>query len=290
MRSFGAAGAASKTAGRGAETIVTIEPPRGFGHGLILELWDYRELFGFLTWRDIQVRYKQTAVGVLWAVLQPFLTMVVFSIFFGKLAQMPSQGIPYPLFSFAGLLPWTLFSQGVSRSSESLVGNANMLTKVYFPRMVAPVAAILACLVDFALSMIILGGLMVFYHYTVSIQILLIVPLILQALAASVGVGLLLCAANVHYRDIRQVVPYALQLGLFVTPVLYPVSLLPGTWAWLYSLNPMVGVVEGFRYALLSAAPPSAGLFVVSATSALVLLIVGVMYFRRMERTFADVV
>jgi lipopolysaccharide transport system permease protein len=269
---------------------VVIEPPKGFGKGYARELWAYRELFAFLTWRDIQVRYKQTAIGVTWAIIQPFLTMIVFSLFFGRLAKMPSEGVPYPLFNFAGLLPWTLFSQGVARSSESLVGSANLITKVYFPRMVAPVSAILACLVDYGLSMLVLGGMMLFYGVGLTVKALVLVPLIAQALIATVGIGLILAAMNVHYRDVRYAVPFLVQIGLFVTPVVYPATLLPARWLALYGLNPMTGVVEGCRWALLGTSAPNTGLMVLSAVSSVVLLLAGTLYFRRMERSFADVV
>lgn len=267
-----------------------IQPSRGWVSLKLKELWEYRELLYFLIWRDIKVRYKQTALGATWAIIQPFFTMVVFSLFFGRLAKVPSDGIPYPIFSFAALVPWTFFANGLSQSSNSLVGSANLITKVYFPRLTIPLASVLSGVVDFALAFVVLLGMMFFYRMAPTVNILWLPLFLLLALVASLGVGLWLSALNVEYRDVRYVVPFITQFWLFVTPIAYPSSLLNQPWRTIYGLNPMVGVVEGFRWALLGTKTAPGPIIAVSSTAAIVILITGAFYFRRMEKTFADIV
>lgn len=254
------------------------------------ELWDYRELFWFLMLRDIKVRYKQTLLGASWAVIQPFFTMVVFSLFFGRLAKVPSDNLHYPIFSFAALVPWTFFANGLTLSSNSLVGSASLITKVFFPRLIVPAAAVASGLVDLLIAMLVLTGMMAFYGIAVKLTVLWIVPLTLLAVVTSLGVGLWLSALNVEYRDVRHAVPFLVQLWMFITPVAYPSSLLPEPWRTLYGLNPMAGVVEGFRWALLGANTAPGPMLAMSSLTAVAVLIGGAFYFRRMERTFADIV
>jgi lipopolysaccharide transport system permease protein len=276
--------------------VVVIQPSRGWVSLRLRELWDYRELLYFLVWRDVKVRYKQTALGAAWAVLQPALTMIVFTIFFGRLAQVGSDGLPYPLFSYAGLLPWTFFSQGLTQSSNSLVGSANLIKKVYFPRLVIPLGSILAGLVDVLLAFLLLLVLMGYYRTWPSATVVWLPLLLVLALATSLGAGLWLAALNVEYRDVRFVVPFFAQIWLFVTPVIYPTSRVlakladAGLPGWLYGLNPMVGVVEGFRWALFGRVPFPVGVVAASSVVASLLVVSGTFYFRRMERVFADVV
>lgn len=254
------------------------------------EIWEYRELLYFLAWRDIKVRYKQTALGAAWAIIQPFFTMVVFSVFFGYLAKVPSDGLPYPVFAYTALLPWQLFSNSLTESGNSLVANQQLIKKVYFPRLVIPIAAILAGLVDFAIAFVVLLGMM-FYYGIVPTGAIITLPLfILFALTTALAVGLWLSALNVEYRDIRYTIPFLTQFWLFTTPVAYPSSLVPEPWRAFYGLNPMAGVVEGFRWALLGKAGGVGPLMIVSVVAVFILLIGGLMYFRRMEKTFADVV
>jgi lipopolysaccharide transport system permease protein len=269
---------------------VVIRPSRGWVALKLGELWEYRELLYFLTWRDIKVRYKQTALGAAWAVIQPFTTMVVFSLFFGRLAQMPSDGVPYPIFSFAALVPWTFFAYALGQASNSLVGSANLIKKVYFPRLVIPIASTLSGVIDFAIAFVVLLGMMLYFGILPTLAVLWLVPLTLLALVTSLGVGLWLSALNVQYRDVRYVVPFLTQLWLFATPIAYPSSLLPAEWRVLYALNPMVGVVEGFRWALLGTDTAPGPMVLVSAAAAIILLVTGALYFRRMEKTFADTV
>jgi lipopolysaccharide transport system permease protein len=255
------------------------------------DLWRYRELFGFLAWRDILVRYKQTAIGVIWALLQPFLTMVVLSVVFGNLAKLPSSGVPYPILVFAGMLPWQFFANSLSACSNSLVTNANMLAKVYFPRLIVPASAIVVSFVDFLISGMILLGLMAWYNFVPSWRIILLPVLVAIAALASLGVGLWLAALNVQYRDFRFVVPFMVQFGLYISPVGFSSDVVPERWRLLYSLNPMVGVIDGFRWAILGQASPLylPGFFL-SLLLLLGFLLGGIWYFRRMERTFADVI
>ena len=253
------------------------------------ELWQYRELLMFQVLRDIKVRYKQTALGAGWAILQPVLTMAVFSIFFGRLAGVPSDGIPYPIFAFSALLPWQLFAYALTRSSNSLVDNAAVLTKVYFPRLIMPLASVLAGLVDFAIACVVLAGMMLYYGIVPGSAAMTLPLFTLLSLAAALAVGLWLSALNVKYRDVRYTIPFLTQFWLFITPVAYSTSLVPEKWQAIYALNPMVGVVDGFRWALLGRTPPGPMVFVSAAATAL-LLIGGLMYFRRMEKSFADII
>jgi homopolymeric O-antigen transport system permease protein len=236
------------------------------------------------------VRYKQTALGAAWAVIQPFFTMVVFSLFFGRLAKMPSDNIPYPIFAYAALVPWTFFANGLTESSNSLVGSANLIKKVYFPRLAVPIAAVLAGLVDFAIAFVVLVGMMLYYGVAPTANVLWLPLFLLLALATALGTGLWLSALNVQFRDVRYVVPFAVQFWLFATPIAYPSSLLPEPWRTIYGLNPMAGVVEGFRWALLGTNTKPGALVALSALVAALLLAGGAFYFRRMEKTFADVV
>jgi len=266
-----------------------IDPPSGWTSIGFRELWDYRELLYFLTLRDIKVRYKQTALGAAWAVIQPFFMMVVFSLFFGKLAGVKSDGIPYPVFTFCALLPWQLFAHALTESSNSLVANERLITKVYFPRLVVPLAAVLGGLVDFAVAFVILLAMMLYYGIVPTWAIVTLPAFILLAVLTALAVGLWLSALNVKYRDVRYTINFLIQFWLFATPVAYPSSIVPERWRPLYGLNPMAGVVEGFRWALLGSKPPGA-MLAVSVAVVIVLLIGGLYYFRRMEQEFADVV
>ena len=267
-----------------------IRPSRGWVSLKLHELWQYRELLYFLVWRDTKVRYKQTALGAAWAIIQPFFTMLVFTLFFGKLANIQSDGIPYALFSYAALVPWTFFANGLSQSADSLVGSANLIKKVYFPRLVVPLAAVLSGVVDFALAFVVLIGMMLYYGIAPTLNVIWLPPLLLLALITSLGVGLWLSALNVEFRDVRYVVPFLIQFWLFATPIAYPSSLLPEPWRTLYGLNPMAGVVEGFRWAPLGTNTAPGAMVLVSALAAAEILVSGAYYFRRMEKTFADVV
>jgi lipopolysaccharide transport system permease protein len=270
------------------QTIV-LEPRRGLGALRLRELWEYRELLYFFVWRDVKVRYKQTQLGVAWAIIPPILTMLVFSLFFGTLAKIPSDGLPYPIFNFAGLLPWQLFALALTGSANSLVTNANLIRKVFFPRLVVPLANVLAGLVDFAIAFVVLIGMMVYFQIAPTPAVLLLPLFILLALITALGVGLWLSALNVQYRDVRHAVPFLTQFWLFATPIVYPSTLLAEPWRTLYGLNPMAGVVEGFRWALLGTTPPGP-MIAVSAVVSIVVLVSGLLYFQLTERTFADVV
>lgn len=270
--------------------VTLIRPSRGWVTLGLAELVRYRELLYFLTWRDIKVRYKQTVLGAGWAILQPFLTMVVFSIFFGELAGLPSDGIPYPIFAYTALLPWQLFESGVTKAGGSLVLGRNLVTKVYFPRLAVPIAPVLAGLVDFLLASLVMVGLMAYYAFTPTAAVLTLPFFLLLTLMTTFGVSFLLAAGNVMYRDVGYLIPFLMRLWFFLTPIAYATSVVPESLRWLYALNPMVGVVEGFRFALLGAPLPSPGILLASTAMASALLIVGTVYFRRMERTFADVV
>ena len=271
-----------------AASTIVIRPSRGWVSLDLRDLWRYRELLYFLTWRDIKVRYKQTIFGAAWAILQPFFTMIVFSVFFGRLVRVPSDGIPYPIFAYSGLLPWQLFSQAVTRSGNSLVSNRHLITKIYFPRLAIPISAVLPGLVDFGIAFVVLLVMMVYYHIAPTVAVLTLPFFLLLAVAAALGVGLWLSALNLKYRDVGYTIPFLTQFWLFATPVLYPSSLIPEKWQALYGLNPMAGVVEGFRWALLGKAPPGPFL-AISVGAVMLLLIGGLYYFRRMEKTFADV-
>lgn len=267
---------------------VTIRPSRGIARLNLKELWDYRELLYFLTWRDVKVRYKQTFFGAGWAIIQPLLLMAVFSIFLGRLAGVPSDGLPYPLFAFAALVPWTFFAQVLSGASASLVNSSHLISKVYFPRMLLPLASAGSFIVDVAIATLVLLGLMLFYDLYPSVRILWIPLLVALALLAAIAVGIWLAALNVRYRDVRYAVPFLVQLWLFASPVAYSTSIVPERWQTLYGLNPMAGVVQGFRWAMTGAGDPPGRVLFVSVGATLVILGIAVTYFRRVESTFAD--
>jgi lipopolysaccharide transport system permease protein len=272
-------------------TTVRIEPPRGLWRSLGLrEAWAARELLLLLAWRDIQVRYKQTVLGGAWALIQPLLTMVVFSVFFGSLAKVPSDGIPYPLFAAAALVPWTYFSNALSQSALSLVATPDLIAKIYFPRLLVPAAAVLAGLLDFAIAFVVLLVMAVAYGEPPGPEALLVVPLLALAVTTVLGCGFWLAALNVQYRDVRYALPFLVQLWLFITPIAYPSSLIDEPWQTLFGINPMAGVVEGFRWALTGADTAPGPMVLVSAVTAVVLLVTGVLYFKRVEDRFADVV
>lgn len=253
------------------------------------ELWLYRELLFFLTWRDIKIRYQQTVLGFAWAILQPFLTMIVFSVFFGKLAKMDSEGVPYPIFSYTALLPWQFFEQSIQNSANSLVTNANMITKVFFPRLFVPISSVLSSLIDFFIAFTVLIGMMIFYKVQPTAGIVWLPVFLLLAFITSMGVSFWLSAMNVKYRDVRYIVPFLTRFWFFGTPITYSSKLLSEPWRTLYGLNPMVGVVEGFRWALLGTAPPQSTILL-SAGIALLIFFSGLIYFNRVEKTFADVI
>jgi lipopolysaccharide transport system permease protein len=270
--------------------VIRIEPSRGWISLRIDELWEYRELLYFLAWRDIKIRYKQTALGAAWAVIQPFFTMVVFSIFFGGLAGVPSDGIPYPIFSFAALVPWTFFANSLNQSANSLVNSANLIQKVYFPRLAVPIASVASGVVDFFLAFLVLLGMMLYYDIVPTFNAVWLPFFFLLGLVTALGVSLWLSAMNVRFRDIRYTVPFLTQLWMFATPIAYPSSLLSEPWRTLYGLNPMVGVVEGFRWGLLGTDTAPGPIILASSLMALIILIGGAFWFRRVERTFADIV
>ena len=274
----------AKTAAR-----LIIEPSRGWEGLGLRDLWRYRGLLYFLTWRDVKVRYKQTLLGAAWAVLQPVLTMLIFSIIFGQLAKLPSEGIPYPIFTYTALLPWQLFAFALVNSSNSLVGSQNLVSKVYFPRLIIPIASVLPGLLDFAISFVVLIGMMIFYQVPLTPRILALPLLLILALASALAVGVWLSALNVQYRDVRYVVPFLTLFWQYATPVAYSSTLIPAKWRLLYGLNPMSGVVEGFRWALLGKGEIGALLWI-SACIVLVMLLGGMVYFRRMEASFADII
>lgn len=273
------------------EPVLVLEPGRADKH-YWMDLWRFRELFIILAWRDLSVRYKQTIIGVLWAVIRPFLTMVVFTAVFGGLAGLPSEGdAPYALMVFAGLLPWTLFANSLSEASNSLVYNANLISKVYFPRLIVPSAAMVTALVDFLISLAILAGLMVFYRYAPGPQILLLPVFTLLALLAALGPSLWMTALNVKYRDFRYTIPFIVQFGLYVSPVGFSSQAIPERWRALYGLNPMVGVIEGFRWCILGGEAPLFGTsFIVSLVVVAFFLWFGISQFRKMEKSFADLI
>jgi len=270
--------------------VIQIRPSRGWVSLKLDELWEYRELLYFLVWRDIKVRYKQTVLGIAWAIIQPFFTMIVFSLFFGRLAKVPSDGIPYPIFSYAALVPWSFFANGLSMASNSLVDSANLIKKVYFPRLAIPLATVLSGIVDFVLAFVMLLGMMLYFDIVPTIHVVWLPLLLFLALITSLGVSLWLSAMNVQFRDVRYTIPFLTQFWLFATPIAYPSSLLSEPWRTLYGINPMVGVVEGFRWALLGTNTAPGPIIIVSSLAALSVLISGAFYFRRMEKTFADMV
>jgi lipopolysaccharide transport system permease protein len=253
------------------------------------DLWAYRELLYFLTWRDVKVRYKQTVLGAAWAIIQPLFTMLLFTLFFGRLAGMPSEGIPYPLFAYAGLLPWTFFANAITSSGNSLVGSANLITKVYFPRMIIPGAAVAAGLVDFALASVLLAGMMVYYGVAITANVLLLPALVLLTVLLALGVGMWMSALNVKYRDIRYALPFVVQLWMFGSPVIYPATIVPVRWRWMLDLNPLTGIIEGFRAALFGR-PFDWTALGLAGTLTVLFLSYAAYDFRRMEKTFADVV
>jgi lipopolysaccharide transport system permease protein len=271
--------------------ILRVEPTKGWVTLKLRELWEYRELLYFLTWRDIKVRYKQTVLGVSWAIIQPFFTMVVFDLFFGRLAKMPSDGIPYPIFSYAALVPWAFFASGLTQSSSSLVGSANLIKKIYFPRLIVPISSVLVPMVDLVLAFTVLMGMMFIYGISPTINVIFLPLLILLALITSLGVGLWFSTMNVQFRDMRYIIPFITQFWMFATPIVYPSSLIEDAkLRTLYGINPMAGVVEGFRWALLGANSGPGPMIIVSTSVAVLILVSGMFYFRRMEKTFADVV
>jgi lipopolysaccharide transport system permease protein len=270
--------------------VIRIEPSKGWVALQLQELWAYRELLYFLVWRDIKVRYKQTAIGAAWAIIQPLFTMIIFSLFFGRLGKIPSDGVPYPIFCYTALVPWTFFSQGLSQASNSLVGSANLIKKVFFPRLSIPIASVTSGLIDFALAFLVLLGMMLYYGMLPTVNVIWLPLLVLLTLVTSLGVSLWLSALNVNFRDVHHIIPFLTQFWLFATPIAYPSSLLSEPWRTLYSLNPMVGVVEGFRWALLGTETAPGPMLIVSSLAALALLVSGTFYFRRLEKTFADVV
>ena len=271
--------------------VVLIKPSKGWVGLRLSDLWAYRELIYFLTWRDIKVRYKQSVLGILWAILKPFMAMVVFTIFFGNFAKIPSDGIPYPIFSYTATLPWELFATALSVASRSMVANSNMISKIYFPRMIVPLASVMSSVVDFFIGFIILIGMMIYYGFTPTLATLWLPLLILLALITALGVGFWTSALMVRYRDMGYIMPFISNLWMYLTPVVYSSTMIPEKWRLIYFLNPMTGVVEGFRYALLGTARSgSVGMILLSAVIAIIILITGMFYFRRMEKQFADMI
>lgn len=271
------------------EPLVVIEPSKSWVALNVRDLWDYRELLYFLTWRDVKVRYKQTALGAAWAILQPLLTMLIFTLFFGRLAGIPSDGVPYPLFAYAGLLPWTFFSNAVTNSGNSLVGSANLITKVYFPRMIIPAGAVLAGLVDLAIAFVILIVLMAYYDVAITLNLIMLPALVGLITLLAMSVGMWMSALNVKYRDIRYALPFLTQLWMFASPIIYPLSLVPEKWRWLFALNPLTGIIEGFRSSLFGRDFNWMSLSI-SAAFTLALLVYSSYSFKRMEKSFADIV
>lgn len=269
---------------------IIIQPPKGWPNLGLRELWDYRDLLYLLVWRDIKVRYKQTFVGASWAIIQPFIAMVVLSIFFGKLAKVPSEGIPYPIFAYSALVPWTYFVNVLTQSSNSVVLNRAVITRIYFPRLIIPMTAVVTGLLDFAIAFVILVGMMLFYGVAPTVAIWTLPFFILLTVATALGLGFWLAALNVHYRDIGFVLPFLTQIWLFVTPIAYPSSLVPEKWRAIYGLNPMAGVVEGFRWALLGKSQAPGMLLAISVAVVIALLLGGIIFFRYREDTFSDVI
>lgn len=265
-----------------------IAPPQGWLNVNFRELWAYREVLYFLIWRDLKVRYKQTAIGIGWVVIQPLATMLIFSLFFGRLARMPSQGLPYPVFYFCALLPWMYFSTSLTNATNTLVEHERMITKVYFPRLFLPFSTVLSGLVDFAVSFVLLVVMMLLYHIVPRMTVLLLPLLLLMAVVTALGTALWLSALNALYRDVRYAIPFMVQFWMFASPVAYPSSLVPERWRWLYGLNPMAGVIEGFRWALTGTQRPSLGLLAVSASMVLLVFVGGLFYFKNMEGAIAD--
>jgi homopolymeric O-antigen transport system permease protein len=281
---------ASKTIPAAKIPVIRIEPVTGWLALKLHDLWDYRELLYFFVWRDVKVRYKQTAIGAVWAVLQPLMTMIVFTLVFDRFVNVPSDGLPYPLFSYAALLPWTYFARALNQSILSVTSDANLITKVYFPRLLLPISATLSGLVDFGISFVFLLGMMVWYGIVPNWGVLALPFFLIMSLLTALSVSLWLSVLNVRYRDVQQTIPFLIQIWLFASPVAYPVSVVPEKWRLLYSLNPMTGVIEGFRWALLGNPMPDIVPIAISVAVVIALLFGGIMFFRRMEETFADVV
>jgi len=271
-------------------TTVVIRPGRGLFDLDLASLWEFREILYFLVWRDIKLRYKQTAIGAAWAILQPLATMAIFTVIFGHLAKIPSDGLPYAIFSFTGLLPWTYFSQAIARSGASVVGDANLIKKVYFPRLLIPIAAVLSPLVDFLISFVFLVGMIAWFGVRPGWNMVALPFFLALAMIAALATGLWLSALNVKYRDVGHTLPFLIQIWLYASPVAYSVTLIPEKWRLVYGLNPMAGVIEGFRWALLRTERPALGVIAMSAVVVLALLIGGVMFFKHLERSFADIV
>jgi lipopolysaccharide transport system permease protein len=267
-----------------------IQPRRGLFNLDLTAIWEFRELLYFLVWRNVKVRYKQTIIGSAWAIIQPLTTMIIFTLIFGHFAKIPSDGLPYSIFAYTALLPWNYFSQAVSRSSDSLISNTNLVRKVYFPRLIILVAEVTSPLVDFFISFLALLAMMAWFGIAPGWGVLALPLFLLLALTTALAMGLWLSALNARYRDVGHTVPFLIQIWMFASPVAYPVSLIPERWRLLYSLNPMVGVIEGFRWTLLGTAAPPFGVIAVSATVVLALLLGGILFFKRMEHTFADVI
>lgn len=278
-----------ETQTRSAPTIV-IEPSRGLADFNLKEIWDYRDLMFFLAWRDINIRYKQTLLGAAWAVVQPVMTMILFTIFFGRMAGVPSEGAPYPLFAFAALLPWQYFATTLGNAANSLVNNSNLLSKVYFPRLLIPLTSLFPPAVDFIIAFVVLIGLMFYYRLAPTLHVIWLPAFLMLAMVTTLGAGLWFAAMNVKYRDVRHIVTVLVQFGMFVSPVAYPSRIVPMPWLQLYAVNPMVGVIEGFRWALLGTGAAPLRLIAISSLAALVLFISGLYYFRYTEKTFADVI
>ena len=269
---------------------IVLEPRKSLFHLDLKAIWEYRELLYFLVWRDLKVRYRQTLIGICWVVLQPLLSMILFTAIFSRFAKIPSDGLPYPIFAYSGLLPWTLFASSLTRGSDSIVTNAQLISKIYFPRLLLPLSGILSPLVDFAISLVILIIMMIWYGTLPTVGILALPIFLVLAILTALAVGLWLSALNVRYRDVAHAIPFLIQLWMFASPIVYPVSLVPERWRLFYSLNPMAGVIEGFRWALLGKESPDLGVIIISSIMVLALLLPGIVYFKYTERTFADVV
>jgi lipopolysaccharide transport system permease protein len=269
---------------------VVIEPRRGLLDLGLKSVWGYRELLYFLVWRDLKVRYKQTIIGIGWAVLQPLITMLISTVIFGHFAKIPSDGVPYPIFAFSGLLPWTYFATALNRCIVSVVADSHVITKIYFPRLILPLAGTASGLVDFSISLVVFLGFMIWYEIAITWWLLVLPFFLMFSLVTVLAVGLWLSALNVRYRDVTYTIPFLIQVWMFASPVVYPVNLIPEEWRFLYSLNPMAGVIEGFRWALLGKAGPDFSVMAVSALVVVILLASGVIFFRNMERTFADII
>jgi len=279
----------SPTTGASADSIVVIRPSKGFSKLDLVALWKFRELFYFLVWRDVKIRYKQTVIGAAWAIVQPLMTMVVFTVIFGNFAKIPSDGLPYAIFSYTALLPWNYFSQAIARSGNSLVGDSNLIRKVYFPRLIIPLASVSSPLVDFFVSFLVLLAMLAWFGITPGWGVLVLPAFLVLAFMTALAVGLWLAPLNARYRDIGYTIPFLVQLWMYASPVVYAVSMVPEKWRLIFSLNPLAGVIEGFRWALLGKGDPAIGAIMISACVVLMLLLGGVFFFKRMERYFTDV-